>query len=158
MDLITALASDEHRVRIALVCLAEPGDAVTDRLLVASGAVEPVRLLGSRATVQGVDRVMIDGIAHPTVKPLQLLRWLCRLFVPEGGYILGLLTRPGTTLEAAMLEHMNVVGIEREASYLPLIPTRLARAQRHDSTLPNLPRQHPTGNGQHLDRDCCTSR
>jgi site-specific DNA-methyltransferase (adenine-specific) len=67
------------------------------------------------------------GIAHPTVKPLSLVRWLCRLVCPPGGVILDPFAGSGTTGEAAILEHKRAILIEREADYLPLIVARLSK-------------------------------
>lgn len=57
MDKITELASDERRARIALACMAEPGDAVTGGLVWKIGAVETVALLDSQGTLPGVNPV-----------------------------------------------------------------------------------------------------
>jgi site-specific DNA-methyltransferase (adenine-specific) len=73
------------------------------------------------------ERPKVDGTAHPTVKPLTLMRWLCRLVTPPDGVILEPFAGSGTTIEAALLEGFRVVGIEREADYLPLIQARLDR-------------------------------
>lgn len=73
------------------------------------------------------ERPKVDGTAHPTVKPLTLMRWLCRLVTPPDGVILEPFAGSGTTVEAALLEGFRVVGIEREADYLPLIQARLDR-------------------------------
>lgn len=75
------------------------------------------------------ERPVVDGVAHPTVKPLALMRWLCKLVTPEHGTILDTFAGSGTTIEAAMLEGFNVIGIERETEYLPLIEARIARAK-----------------------------
>lgn len=74
------------------------------------------------------ERPVVDGTAHPTVKPLALMRWLVRMVTPPGGVVLDPFAGSGTTLEAAMLEGFNVTGIEREADYLPLIQARIDRA------------------------------
>jgi DNA modification methylase len=74
------------------------------------------------------ERPAIDGVRHPTVKPLALMRELVRLVTPPGGIVLDPFAGSGTTLEAALLEGMRAVGIERDASYLPLIEHRLERA------------------------------
>jgi hypothetical protein len=75
------------------------------------------------------ERPVVDGVAHPTVKPLGLMRWLVRLVTPPGGVVLDPFAGSGTTLEAAKLEGFAAVGIEREAEYLPLIDARLTRAE-----------------------------
>jgi len=41
-----------------------------------------------------------DGTAHPTVKPLALMRWLVRLVTPPGGVVLDPFAGSGTTLQA----------------------------------------------------------
>ena len=48
--------------------------------------------------------------------------------VGSGGTVLDPFAGSGTTLEAAVLEGFNAVGIEREADYLPLIQARIERA------------------------------
>ena len=73
------------------------------------------------------ERPKVDGIAHPTVKPLTLMRWLCRLVTPPGGTVLEPFAGSGTTIEAALMEGFRVVAIEREDDYLPLIAARLER-------------------------------
>ncbi len=73
------------------------------------------------------ERPRIDGFGHPTVKPLDLMRWLVRLVTPPGGLVLDPFLGSGTTAEAARLEGFPCIGIEREASYLPLIRMRLER-------------------------------
>jgi site-specific DNA-methyltransferase (adenine-specific) len=73
------------------------------------------------------ERPKVDGIAHPTVKPLTLMRWLCRLVTPPGGVVLEPFAGSGTTIEAALMEGFRIVAIEREDDYLPLIAARLER-------------------------------
>jgi len=74
------------------------------------------------------ERPTVNGVSHTTVKPLKLMRHLVRLVTPEGGTILDPFAGSGTTIEAAILEGFNVIGIEREAEYLPLIQARIDRA------------------------------
>ena len=68
-------------------------------------------------------------VAHPTVKPLDLMRWLVRLVTPPGGTVLDTFAGSGTTGEACILEGFACVLIERETDYLPLIDQRVARAR-----------------------------
>jgi site-specific DNA-methyltransferase (adenine-specific) len=77
------------------------------------------------AKADGAERPVVGGIAHPTVKPLDLMRYLVRLVTPKGGVVLEPFAGSGTTLEAAVLEGFRVIGIEREADYIPLITHRL---------------------------------
>lgn len=74
------------------------------------------------------ERPRIDGVAHPTVKPLALMRWLVRLVTPPGGVVLDTFAGSGTTAEAAVTAGFDCVAIESEADYLPLIVARLERA------------------------------
>jgi site-specific DNA-methyltransferase (adenine-specific) len=73
------------------------------------------------------ERPSADGIAHPTVKPLDLMRWLVRLVTPPHGLVLDPFAGTGTTGEAAIHEHCHAILIERETSYLPLIVGRLRK-------------------------------
>lgn len=57
------------------------------------------------------------GSSHPTVKPVDLMQWLCRLVTPPGGTILDPFSGTGTTGEAAFREGFNAVLIEREEEY-----------------------------------------
>ena len=59
----------------------------------------------------------------------QLVEALLGRYVRAGGRVLDPFAGSGTTLEAAMLEGFSVIGIEREAEYLPLINMRVARAK-----------------------------
>jgi hypothetical protein len=74
------------------------------------------------------ERPVVDGVAHPTVKPLALMRWLVKLVTPAGGTVLEPFAGSGATVEACILEGYNYIAIEREAEYLPLINHRIERA------------------------------
>jgi DNA modification methylase len=74
------------------------------------------------------ERPKVDGISHPTTKPLDLMRWLVRLVCPPGGLVLDPFAGSGTTGEAAALEGMRAILMEERADYLPLIRQRLDRA------------------------------
>lgn len=65
---------------------------------------------------------------HPTVKPTDLMRWLCRLVTPKGGKILDPFTGSGSTGRGALLEGFQFVGIEKDAAYIPVARARLAEA------------------------------
>ena len=77
------------------------------------------------AKAPAAERPRVDGVAHPTVKPLALMRWLVRLVTPPAGVVLDPFLGSGTTAQAARAEGFQCVGIEREESYLPLIRERL---------------------------------
>lgn len=65
------------------------------------------------------------GSKHPTVKPLDLMQYLCRLVTPPGGVILDPFAGTGTTGEAAWREGFRAVLIEREAEYQADIARRM---------------------------------
>jgi site-specific DNA-methyltransferase (adenine-specific) len=64
--------------------------------------------------------------SHPTVKPADLMRYLCRLVTPQDGTILDPFMGSGSTGKAAVLEGFKFVGIEREANYLEIATARIA--------------------------------
>jgi hypothetical protein len=63
---------------------------------------------------------------HPTVKPVELMRWLVRLVTPPGGTVLDPFTGSGTTGMACRYELRPFVGIEREADYIAIAERRIA--------------------------------
>src|SRR5690606_9307874 len=79
------------------------------------------------AKAPAAERPRVGDVAHPTVKPLDLMRWLVRLVTPPGGVVLEPFAGSGPTAEACALEGFQCIAIEREADYLPLIMARLAK-------------------------------
>ena len=69
-----------------------------------------------------------DGNTHPTVKPTDLMRYLCRLVTPPGGVVLDPFMGSGSTGKAAMLEGFGFIGIEREAQYHAIAERRIRQA------------------------------
>ena len=65
---------------------------------------------------------------HPTVKPTELMRYLCRLITPKGGKVLDPFNGSGSTGKAAMLEGMTYVGIELSPEYIQISKGRLDHA------------------------------
>jgi site-specific DNA-methyltransferase (adenine-specific) len=63
---------------------------------------------------------------HPTVKPVDLMRWLVRLVTPLGGTVLDPFLGSGTTGVAALQEGCRFIGIEREAQYVEIAKARIA--------------------------------
>ena len=56
------------------------------------------------------------------------MRYLVRMVTPPNGTVLDPFAGSGTTIEAALIEGFNSIGIERETEYLPLIQHRIDRA------------------------------
>ena len=65
---------------------------------------------------------------HPTVKPVALMRWLCRLVCPPGGIVLDPFMGSGTTGIAAVLEGFSFIGVEREPDFHRIAQARIAYA------------------------------
>jgi hypothetical protein len=63
--------------------------------------------------------------SHPTVKPLKLMRYLCRLVTPPGGLVLDPFAGSGSTGVAAKQEGFRFVGIEREREYADIAERRM---------------------------------
>jgi site-specific DNA-methyltransferase (adenine-specific) len=62
---------------------------------------------------------------HPTVKPTELMRYLCRLVTPPGGVVLDPFMGSGSTGKAAALEGFRFIGIERDPDYLAIAQQRI---------------------------------
>ncbi len=93
-----------------------PGEVVTDSAL-------------SVPKPTAKERPIVDGVSHPTVKPLALMRVLIRAVTREGQTVLDPFLGSGTTAEAALLEGRHVIGCERNAEFSRLIAARLERAR-----------------------------
>jgi site-specific DNA-methyltransferase (adenine-specific) len=68
-----------------------------------------------------------DGTAWPTVKPLDFVRWLCRLVCPPGGVVLDPFCGSGTTAEACIVEGFRCITIDRDPVALQLAMERLRK-------------------------------
>ena len=67
----------------------------------------------------------IEKNHHPTVKPTDLMQYLCRLITPPNGTILDPFLGSGSTGKAAMYEGFKFVGIELTEEYLPIAKARI---------------------------------
>jgi site-specific DNA-methyltransferase (adenine-specific) len=62
---------------------------------------------------------------HPTVKPTDLMRYLCRLVTPPGGVVLDPFMGSGSTGKAANLEGFRFIGVERDRDYMLIAEARV---------------------------------
>lgn len=69
-----------------------------------------------------------DGNVHPTVKPTDLMAYLCRLITPPGGVVLDPFMGSGSTGKAAIKEGFRFIGAERDAGYYAIAEARLKAA------------------------------
>jgi DNA modification methylase len=76
-----------------------------------------------RGAGRGAPRIVRN--THPTVKPLELMRWLTRLLCPPGRTVLDPFAGSGSTGAACMLEDRRFIGIERDERYVPIACARI---------------------------------
>lgn len=65
---------------------------------------------------------------HPTVKPTDLMRYLCRLVTPPSGIVLDPFMGSGSTGKAAMFEGLTFIGIELDSKYMEIAQARIEAA------------------------------
>ena len=65
---------------------------------------------------------------HPTVKPIKLMRYLCRLVTPKGGVVLDPFMGSGSTGIATKQENFQFIGIEKEKEYYDIACKRIEAA------------------------------
>jgi DNA modification methylase len=97
---------------------------------------------------QELERLKTHLVAniHPTVKPIDLMRWLVRLLTPSDGLVLDPFAGSGSTGAAAVLEGVRFHGIEREASYVPIARARITHwSRRRPRCTPESARTRRTG-------------
>lgn len=75
------------------------------------------------------DNTMPARNHHPTVKPTDLMQYLCRLVTPPGGLILDPFLGSGSTAKAALIERFRVVGIELNPEYAAIADARCKSLQ-----------------------------
>jgi site-specific DNA-methyltransferase (adenine-specific) len=76
----------------------------------------------------GAGRTSSNANHHPTVKPTDLMRYLCRLITPSNGTVLDPFTGSGSTGKAAVLEGFNFIGVEQSAEYIAIAQARIESA------------------------------
>ena len=72
------------------------------------------------------NQVMMKKNIHPTVKPVKLMKYLCRLITPKGGTVLDPFMGSGSTGIAAKDEGLDFIGIEKEKEYFDIAEQRIS--------------------------------
>lgn len=94
------------------------------------GLTDPGPIHKHGTTLRQMENAVRDGVAkgntHPTVKPTDLMAYLCRLVTPPGGVILDPFMGSGSTGKAAMREGFHFVGCELDADYVAIAEARIA--------------------------------
>jgi DNA modification methylase len=75
------------------------------------------------------------GNNHSTVKPTDLMRYLCRLVTPSKGIVFDPFMGSGSTGKAALLENFNFVGIEMDETYFNIAKTRIDHVTKNDEPI-----------------------
>lgn len=92
----------------------------------AAAAVAPGATMRDREKANWPAR---NGNHHPTVKPTELMRYLCRLVTPRGGLVLDPFAGSGSTGRAALMEGFQFVGIEMDPEYAAIAGARIRAVQ-----------------------------
>jgi site-specific DNA-methyltransferase (adenine-specific) len=85
---------------------------------------------GNAADGMFKDRETLKRNFHPTVKPTDLMRYLCRLVTPTGGIVLDPFTGSGSTGRGAVLEGFRFIGCEMDADYITIAKARILAAEK----------------------------
>ena len=83
---------------------------------------------GSMLTGSGNERTTTRANFHPTVKPLSLMSYLCKLITPFNGTILDPFMGSGTTGIAAVQNGFGFIGIEQNEEYFNIAIERIKKA------------------------------
>ncbi len=79
-------------------------------------------------TLRKVENADTKGNNHPTVKPTELMAYLCRLVTPSGGVVLDPFMGSGSTGKAAAREGFGFIGIEMDSDYYKIAEKRIGAA------------------------------
>ncbi len=85
---------------------------------------------GNAADGMFKDRETLKRNFHPTVKPTDLMRYLCRMVTPTGGIVLDPFTGSGSTGRGAVLEGFRFIGCEMDADYIEIAKARILAAEK----------------------------
>ena len=98
--------------------------------LIHDGSDEPTEFLGAAARffycAKASKKDRGEGNNHPTVKPTDLMAYLCRLVTPPDGVVLDPFMGSGSTGKAAVREGFHFIGIEMDSEYLSIAEARIA--------------------------------
>ncbi len=72
-------------------------------------------------------KMFFRGNIHVTVKPIMLMRYLCRLVTPPGGLVLEPFMGSGSTCVAALYEGMHYLACEMDKEYITIAKARIGK-------------------------------
>lgn len=127
----TAPASKGSAARFFYTAKASKSDrnAGLDSVVKVAAGVGDDRPSGSFNERIGKGTVEPAANHHPTVKPTDLMAYLCRLVTPPGGMVMDIFMGSGSTGKAAAIQGFSFVGIERETEYFEIAQARIRHAQ-----------------------------
>ena len=102
-----------------------------DVLLARSGGAQQAEKEGKEGKEEylqqhiGLNKISKVKNNHPTVKPIELMKYLCRLITPKNGIVLDPFMGSGSTGIAAKMENFNFIGIEIDNGYFKIAETRI---------------------------------
>ena len=87
---------------------------------------------GTGEPSKGLERFTTEPSAnhHPTVKPTDLMRYLCKLITPPNGIVLDPFMGSGSTGKAAVIEGFDFIGIEQSEEYIKIAEARIEYARK----------------------------
>lgn len=94
------------------------------------GLIDPGPQFKRGTTLRHVENTETTGNTHPTVKPTDLMAYLCRLVTPPGGTVLDPFMGSGSTGKAAIREGFRFIGCELLQEYADIARARLEHASR----------------------------
>ncbi len=90
-----------------------------------AGLTDPGPQFQHGCTLRKVENTATKGNNHPTVKPTDLLAYLCRLVTPPGGVVLDPFMGSGSTGKAAIREGFRFIGCEISQEYMAIAQARI---------------------------------
>lgn len=111
------------------------------------GLEDPSPQFKRGTTLRQVENTETSGNTHPTVKPTDLMAYLCRLVTPPGGTVLDPFMGSGSTGKAAMREGFHFIGCELSEDYAAIARARIEHARQQVDPDP-LPEPEPANDNE----------
>ena len=139
-DALARIESDTSAARFFYAAKASKKDreeglgGAPDRVLAMSNQAKAELARGNMHEGEsGMNTAKVRKNHHPTVKPTDLMRYLCRLVTPPKGIVLDPFMGSGSTGKAAVLEGFSFVGMELDADYFKIAQARVSSSNQSDS-------------------------
>lgn len=134
-DAIARIESDTSAARFFYCAKASKADreegldGAPDRVLAMSNQAKAELARGNMHEGEsGMNTAKVRKNHHPTVKPTDLMAYLCRLVTPPGGVVLDPFMGSGSTGKAALREGFGFIGCEMSPEYMAIASARIEAA------------------------------